>query len=41
MLITVATGLDSNDRVIMIGALQILILLAVGLMFGRKKAQRK
>ena len=41
MLITIATGLDSNDRVIMIGALQILILLAVGLMFGRKKAKRK
>ena len=41
MLITIATGLDSNDRVIMIGALQILILLAVGLMFGRKKAEKK
>ena len=37
MLITVATGLDSNDRAIMIAALQILILVAIGLMFGRKK----
>lgn len=41
MIITVATGLDSNDRIILTGVLQILILLAIGLMFGRKQTKKR
>ena len=37
MIITVATGLDRNDRIILIAAVQIFILLVIGLMFGRKE----
>ena len=40
MILTIATGLDRNDRVILIGAVEILILLAAGLIFGRKKMKR-
>ena len=40
MIITIATGLDRNDRIIMIGAVQILIAVTAGLLLGYKKKER-
>ena len=41
MIITVATGLDKNDRIILLVIVAILILISIGLMFGRKKKEKK
>ena len=41
MLITVATGLDSTDRVVVIGIIEIVLVISVGLLLSYKKKERK
>ena len=41
MLITVATGLDSTDRVVVIGIIEIVLVISVGLLLSYKKKEHK
>ena len=41
MLLTVATGLDSTDRVVVIGIIEIVLVISVGLLLSYKKKERK
>ena len=40
MLITIATGLDSTDRVVVIGIIEIVLVITVGLLLSYKKKER-
>ena len=41
MIITVATGLDRNDRIAIIGIVQIVLVITIGLLFSYKKKEKK
>ncbi len=41
MIITVATGLDRNDRIAIIGIVQIVLAITIGLLFSYKKKEKK
>ena len=41
MIITVATGLDRNDRIIVTGIVQIVLVVTIGLLFSYKKKEKK
>ena len=41
MLLTVATGLDSTDRVVVIGIIEIVLVISVGLLLSYKKKEHK
>ena len=41
MLITIATGLDSTDRVVVIGIIEIVLVISVGLLLSYKKKEHK
>ena len=41
MLLTIATGLDRNDRIVVIGVVQILLAISIGLLLSYKKKVKK
>ena len=41
MILTIATGLDSTDRVVVIGIIEIVLVITVGLLLSYKKKERK
>ncbi len=41
MIITVSTGLDRNDRIVIIGIVQIVLAISIGLLFSYKKKEKK
>ena len=40
MLLTIATGLDRNDRIVIIGIVQIVLAISIGLLFSYKKKEK-
>ena len=40
MIITVATGLDRNDRIVIIGIVQIVLAITIGLLLSYKKKEK-
>lgn len=41
MIITIATGLDRNDRIVIIGIVQIVLAITIGLLLSYKKKEKK
>ena len=41
MILTIATGLDSTDKVVVIGIVEIVLVITVGLLLSYKKKERK
>ena len=41
MILTIATGLDSTDRVVVIGIIEIVLVITVGLLLSYRKKERK
>ena len=41
MLLTIATGVDSTDRVVVIGIIEIVLVISVGLLLSYKKKEHK
>ena len=39
MLLSIATGLDRNDRIVIIGIVQIVLAISIGLLVSYKKKQ--
>lgn len=40
MIITIATGLDRNDRIVIIGIVQIVLAISIGLLLSYKKKEK-
>ena len=41
MIITIATGLDRNDRIVIIGIIQIVLAITIGLLLSYKKKEKE
>ena len=41
MILSVATGLDRNDRIVIIGIVQIVLVITIGLLLSYKKREKK